>query len=207
MAARFTRRDLLTLTGAVGGGLALSWAVQQVRPLGQDIAENSGAQQALADRAAPASGSGPVRIAVWSDFACAACRVAHPRLLAAAKAHGDVTIVWKHWPVFGAASRQAAELALAAHALGRHDAFYHRLMTAPGRLDEASIRAAWEDVGGDWPALLAARAAGRSAIDRHLGEVAQEAFTLGLRGTPAYLTRDRLVQGALSESAFGRLLG
>lgn len=204
-----SRRDVLTLAGAVAVGGALSWGLRRLAPVGIDVAGNPAAAAALADPNAPVGGDpdGAVTLAIYSDFACPACRLADRTLAAVlAERGGGVRLLYKDWPIFGPSSRRAAELALAGARLGRYPAFADALLRAPPRLAEWDIRAAWDSVGGDWGALLDAFAAHRTPIRRHLAGVAQEAFTLGLRGTPAFLTRARLAQGALSAGEFGRLL-
>lgn len=207
-AVRMSRRDVLTLAGAVAAGGALSLAVRRSAPLGIDIAANPAAQAALTGFGGPSGGDpeGRILLAIYSDFACPACRVADRALAdALAERGGGVRLLFKDWPIFGPASRRAAQLAIAADTLGLYRPFAAALYTAPVRLAEADLRRAFEGIGGDWAALLAAQAARAAAIDRLLARTAQEAFTLGLRGTPSFLTRSRLVEGALPPRGFARL--
>lgn len=205
-----SRRDVLTLAGAVAAGGALTWGLRRLAPVGIEIAGNPAAAAALADPQAPVGGDpdGAVTLAIYSDFACPACRVADRTLEAwLAERGGGVRLLYKDWPIFGRASRRASELALAAARLGRYPDFADALLRAPPRLAEWDVRGAWQAIGGDWGTLLDAYAAHQVPIRRHLAAVAQEAFTLGLRGTPAFLTDTRLAQGALSASEFALLLG
>lgn len=207
-AVRMNRRDVLTLAGAVAAGGALSLVLRESAPIGIDISANPAAQAALTGFGGPAGGDphGPIVLAIYSDFACPACRIADRALADALAARGGgVRLLFKDWPIFGPASARAARLAIAADTLGLYRPFAAALYAAPVRLADSDLRRAFEGIGGDWAALLAAHAARAAAIDRLLARTAQEAFTLGLRGTPSFLTRSRLVEGALPPRGFARL--
>jgi protein-disulfide isomerase len=124
-------------------------------------------------------------------------------MLAAVRADGRVRLVYRDWPIFGAVSERAARLALASDYQGIYPDVHDALMHA-GSLDDATVRLAVEQAGGDWARLLVDLAAHRGAIDAHLARNAAHAQALGLEGTPGYLAGPILIRGAMDETAFRR---
>lgn len=192
------------LLGAAGGGLFL------VRALRTPWAELPASPAVEAARAQPGpeagNPNGDIAVLVFTDFNCAACRRAHPDMMAAVKADGAVRLRFLDWPVFGADSRAAARIALAADAQGLYLPV-HRLLMQGGRADAAAAQAAVTAAGGNISQLHATLAAQGPAIDGHLSRNAFHAFSLGLRGTPSHLIGPLLLEGAASERMFLRAFG
>lgn len=138
---------------------------------------------------------------VFSDYACGVCRQVEPWWRAAVSAAGDVAVVHRDWPILGPASVEAARLSLAADRQGLYTPVHDRLMHT-GRLDPAAVREALTEAGGDWPRLERELASESTAIDRLLARTAQDAFQLGLRGTPGFLIGPILIEGGASQRQF-----
>lgn len=220
-----TRRDIMTGTdrqrrgkidrrawlvlGVVGvagwaGGRLLSRAV----PIGRDMRGSAAVGPILNDTDGPASGpaNASLRLAVFSDYRCAACRHAFPALEVALAEDGDVRVLFRDWPIFGALSERAARVALASERQGLYPAVHRGLMTASGAFDDAMLRAVVQGAGGDWSRLLADMEADRERIDDRLRRNAAEAGAIGLAGTPGYLAGPLLQVGAIDAADFARLL-
>ncbi|WP_133366271.1 DsbA family protein [Qipengyuania sediminis] len=149
--------------------------------------------------------SAPVRMLVFSDYACGVCRRVEPYWREAAAEAGDVQIVYRDWPILGESSQLAARAALAADRQGVHAAF-HRAMISGSRLDEAGLRAALAEAGGDWARLERDLQRYGAAIDRLLARSARDAFQLGFRGTPAFLIGPIRIEGGASTRQFARAI-
>jgi protein-disulfide isomerase len=115
-----------------------------------------------------------------------------------------VRIVYKDWPVFGAASERAARIAIASSFQGIYPLVHDRLMS--GRADsEDALRNAVQQSGGDWRRLQGDLASKQTLISAELARNRRQAFELGLPGTPGYLIGPILVRGALTEAEFTRV--
>ena len=111
----------------------------------------------------------------------------------------------REWPVFGARSQQLSRIAIAASYQNLQLPLHDALMRTDD-LSDAGVKRIFERAGGDWPQLQRDLVRRSDDIDERLHETERDAFRLGLRGTPAYLAGTTLVEGAVSESEFARLL-
>lgn len=206
-APRVSRREIMIAGGLIAGGYAASRLLQASAPLGRDVSGNRIAIRALDDPEGPSAGAprGGLVMAVYTDYRCPACRQSHRALHQAVADDGDVRLIYKDYPIFGAVSEAAAALAIAAHYQGRYAALHDRLMTGPATVEPFDIRAAITAVGGDWQRLQQDRTTHADAIAQRLSRIATEAFGLGIAGTPAYLIGRMLVNGALDAEEFAEV--
>lgn len=202
---RVTRRETMQLAALVAAAALVGGLLRMRRPIGEDVGGRPAARAVRADRSSPAEEhpAADLSLIVFTDYLCPACRGAHPAMKRAAAADGKVRIVYKDWPIFGAASERAAEVALAADRQGIYPLVHDRLMTGPARGTDA-LRAAVDQSGGDWHRLQVDLSRNRSLIAAQLERNRMQAFQLGLQGTPGYLIGPILVRGALSQTAFTR---
>lgn len=153
----------------------------------------------LSDPGSPRVGAAApdVTIVVFTDYQCPICKATDPALEKLIAADPRVRVIFKDWPIFGAASKAAARAALAADEQGKYRAFHSALMAAKVRLDDEQVRRIAAASGVDWARLTAFEAAHAADLDRQLGRQAMQAWSLGLQGTPAYLIGPFLIQGGL----------
>lgn len=204
---RLSRREWLQLSGLVAGSYGVGVLLRMtVAPVGRDVSADPTAQALLRDASAPREGpdDADVVVVVFTDYQCPACRKAAPALAAAAREDGKVRILYKDWPIFGPVSEQAARVALAADRQGLYAPVHHALMAEPRRLDPVVLRAVVEQAGGDWPRIEQDLQIHGAAMDRALRKNRDDAFALGVAGTPAYLIGGTLVIGAIGRRQFRR---
>lgn len=193
----------LKLIGAILGvvlagylaGAAIDWA----RLPGIDLDANSVVAELEGDRRAG------VTVVVFTDYQCAVCRIDHAGVERMAAARPDVHFVFKEWAILGPASRRAARVALAATYQERYPEARDALMRV-SVADQGTMSAALVRAGVDLTRLSQDLVRHGGEIDRELARTSRQAFSLGLRGTPAYLIGRRLVVGRLSESKLQRLI-
>ncbi|SCG70321.1 DsbA family protein [Micromonospora halophytica] len=151
----------------------------------------------------------PVVIVEYADFQCPFCgryaRETEPRLIREYVDQGLVRIEWRDLPYLGAQSRDTAAAARAAAEQGKfwqfHDAVYAKERRVNGgSLNDAALRDIAERLGLDLARFDAVRASAvtRDAIDRDV----QEATSMGITGTPAFIVGDTPVIGAQPYEAF-----
>jgi protein-disulfide isomerase len=199
-----SRREALVLgglLGAAGGGLLIARALA---PRWQVLAPSPVLRAALA-QPGPEAGNpdGDLRMLVFTDFNCSACRTAHPAMMAAIRADAAVTLRFLDWPVFGEDSRAAARTALASHAQNLYLPVHAALMQG-GRADAQAAEAALVAAGGNLAALRQTLVSEGPRIDGQLSRNAFHAFSLGLKGTPSHVIGRLLIEGAASERTFRR---
>jgi protein-disulfide isomerase len=207
MTAQFTRRHAVQLGAVILGGWGIGRWARSAQPVGRDIGWSATVAAILDPTESPVSGpvDATLRLAVFSDYRCPACRQAFPALEIAAAADGGVQILYKDWPIFGAESERLASIALASAAQGLYPALHRRLMTDARRLDDRILRDLVHAVGGDWERILSDLTTRRAMIAAQIRQNAREALAIGLAGTPGYLAGSVLVTGAIDVSGFVRL--
>lgn len=205
MPAPIGRRQMLQLGAVVVGGWAAGQALRRTAPIGRDVgtAENA----ILADSGSPEDGpaDASLRLAVFTDYRCPACRLAFPAMEEAVQRDGKVRVVYKDWPIFGPPSERAASIALASAEQGIYPAVHRTLMTDSRTIDDDLLREVVTAAGGDWARTTHWLAAHESEVAARLHANGQEAYAIGLSGTPGYLAGPMLVMGAIDAVDFGRL--
>lgn len=194
-----TRRDILV--GTTGFGLAGIIAAVWMR--GRDGAEPAGPQldDILHDPDNPVLGNpdGDLTIVEYFDYQCPYCKRGHDMLLHVVAEAGDIKLVMKDWPIFGAPSILASQLVFGAASVGRYAQAHGALMATEARLTEEQIRQVLSDAGIDTSAAMAAYRTERSKWDGLMARNSRQAAELGLQGTPAFIMGAQIYPGALDE--------
>ena len=202
-----SKREVSQLLIVVLVAVLLTSLLKTKAPVGTHVGDNAIAQGVRQDRSSPATTnpSADLTLIVFTDYRCPACRLAHPEMKKALAKDGKVRVVYKDWPIFGPPSEQAARVAIASSFQGIYPEVHDRLMTSPS-LNEAHLRAAVELSGGTWSLLQADLVDKSLHINEQIERNKQQAFSLGLGGTPGYLVGPVLVRGGLDEAEFTRVL-
>ena len=210
--AGISRRQWLGLGAVSLGALGLGQYLRRGRQVGRDVSEVMNVRAIAQAPGFPSQGgsNAPVTMLIFSDYACPICRQTEPLWQAAVRGAGSevggVRVVHRDWPILGPDSVRAARVALAASRQGRYIPFHETLMRT-GRHDEAAMRQALAQSGGDWARLETDLAIHAEAFDRLLARTAQDALQLGFPGTPGYLIGPLRVAGAASERQFADAIG
>ena len=125
-----------------------------------------------------------VTVVEFFDYNCPYCRRMEPVLNALLRSDPRVRVVYRDWPIFGPASREASRAAVASQWQGRHTAFHEALMTSPARLDSAGVKAAAAKARVDWPRLqrdLKSRGAEIDALLTRTDGIAKRSVSTGRR--------------------------
>lgn len=190
-----SRRALIGAGGAatlgIGAGAIALWPAR------------SGAQQltvdaVLNDPDAPIMGNpqGDVTLVEFFDYQCPFCKRMHPTLTDVVAEDGNVRLVMKDWPIFGAPSLRASQLALGAVSLEAYEAVNEALMATEAKLDDGQVDAAVAEAVSVENAMKAYTDK-REVWDALLDRNDFQATALGFRGTPAFAIGTTLYAGAL----------
>lgn len=141
-----------------------------------------------------------VTIVEYFDYQCPFCKRDHAILTDLVARDGDIGLVMRDWPIFGAPSILASQLVLGAASMGSYAQAHAALMAAPARLSEDEVRQVLMDAGIGPTAALAAYRADRDRWDGLLSRNAAQAVTLNLQGAPAFIIGAAIYPGALGEA-------
>ncbi|HET7708613.1 MAG TPA: DsbA family protein [Sphingomicrobium sp.] len=141
--------------------------------------------------------SSDLTIVYFFDYQCPACRKYHADVSRALAEDRRVRVIYRDTPIFGPNSEAAANAAIAAQFQGRHEAMHDALMSTPGPLDAAALRAAARKAGIDWERLQRDLKRYETEIELQVARNFELAVSTGIHGTPAFIVGDALANGAL----------
>ncbi len=139
-----------------------------------------------------------VTIVEYLDYQCPACRATAPHLKALLAADPKVRIIFRDWPIFGAASDHAALIAVASKYQGKYLAVHDALLAAPRPLTLDKVDEVAKAAGVDWARLEKDMAAHSEDIEDLLGRNDIQAQMLGLDGTPGFIIGNSQSFGGLT---------
>lgn len=204
-----TRRDIL----GFGAGAGLAGIAGAAILLGRDAGDAGGGEQigmddVLHDPDNPVLGNpdGALTIVEYFDYQCPYCKMGHPMLTRVAEQDGDIRLVMKDWPIFGAPSVLASQLVFGAASTGSYEPAHTALMATQAKLSEDQIRQVLADAGIDTEKSLDAYRAERDKWDGLLARNSAQAAALGLQGTPAFIIGTTIYPGALDETRLRRAI-
>lgn len=204
-----TRRDLLGVTTGFGLAAFAGGAIL----LGRGGTTETGTaemtiEDILHDPDNPVLGNpnGELTIVEYFDYQCPYCKMGHPMLTRVVAEDGDIRLVMKDWPIFGAPSVLASQLVFGAAEVGTYAQAHGALMATEAKLSENQVREVLSDAGIDTDAALTAYRAKRDKWDGLLARNSSQAAELGLRGTPAFIIGTTLHAGALDETRLRRAI-
>lgn len=138
----------------------------------------------------------------FSDYNCTYCRLSADHVEQLVAKDPELRVVIKEWPIFEG-SEGAARMALAAAKQGKFAAF-HRALYEQEVADEAGVERAAEAAGLD---LARARSDAQGQdVTMELMRNALLAEELGFTGTPAWITGNRILQGAQGTDALAQAI-
>lgn len=195
-----TRRTALTGGLLALGGTTLWTATRPARAQEQPLRPTI--DEVMFDPANPVLGNpeGDVTIVEFFDYQCPYCKANHPVLNEVVEADGNVRLVMKDWPIFGAPSVRAAQLALGAASLDSYLTANDALMATEGRLDDTLIEETLAEAGLDVAALDAAYGENRDKWDGLITRNGAQAAAFQLRGTPAFIIGTVIYPGAMDKA-------
>ncbi|MFX0543031.1 DsbA family protein [Roseovarius sp. S4756] len=196
-----TRRNLVV--GGVAGMGAAALGMTLIPPAKRVEAQGLTVEGVLYDPVNPVLGNpeGDVTIVEFFDYQCPYCKANHPVLTEVVEEDGNIRLMMKDWPIFGAASVRASQLALGAADAGVYAAASDALMGTAGRLTDAGIDEALQEASLDPARLDSAYRDNRNKWDGLLMRNSAQAEQLGLQGTPAFIVGTTIYPGSMDRAA------
>ena len=199
---------IAVIAGLAAIGLAVSGNDNETEPTAS-VTTVEGATASPADPMALGDPNAPVVMVSYSEFQCPFCgryaRETEPELVDRYVDTGVLRIEWRDFPYLGEESVVAARAARAASAQGEFWAFHHRLFADQpqpnsGRLTTAFLEGIAAELGLDLERFRSDMnsAETMSAIEADF----DEALSVGVNGTPAFMINGEPVFGAQPTSVF-----
>jgi protein-disulfide isomerase len=183
--------------------------VQELRAKAR-VAVRLEAPRTRVDLPADAPSTGPASAAVtiveFADYQCPFCHRAQAvmdRLLS--RYAGKVRLVHLAFPLEGhPGAFPAAQASRCAGEQGKFWEYHHGLMTAPGLLDDADLKARAAKLGLEAAEFGSCLASGRH--DAAIRAAFEQGESLGVSGTPAYFVNGRMLTGARPYEEFAQVI-
>lgn len=128
-----------------------------------------------------------VTIVEYMDYQCPFCRASHKPLKQLLAKDHKVRVIFRDWPIFGAASQAAALAAIASKYQGKYVAMHDALMETPLPLNQEKIKAAAKKAGVDWERMQKDMTAHSEEIEDLFQRNGEQAESIGLEGTPGFI--------------------
>jgi protein-disulfide isomerase len=109
--------------------------------LGEGFDDTLSRDAVLRDPEIPVLGNpdGDLTVVEYFDYQCPFCKKLAPQIAQVVRDDGKVRLVLKDWPIFGAVSKSAGQLALAAKYQNKYQEAHDALIGAKEKLSDANI--------------------------------------------------------------------
>ena len=151
--------------------------------------------------------SAPIRLIEFADFQCPFCRADHAEVVRFIARHPTVGVGYLHLPL---PMHPAAEPAALAAICAERQGDFRRFQDYLFKTAAWQQRTDWQKVAhatGVPDTAAFARCLASPEATMQLGTDEDFAQALGITGTPSFVTRRRVAEGAQSDSALAALLG
>jgi protein-disulfide isomerase len=150
--------------------------------------------------------NGNLTVVEYFDYQCPYCKKMAPELAQLVREDGNIRLVLKDWPIFGAISTSAAESALAAKYQNKYAEAHDALIEADAKLTEASISELLVKAGVDIDVAAKDLKAHQKSIDDLLARNDAQAQAFGFQGTPGFIVGTFRVPGAVEMRVFKQIV-
>jgi protein-disulfide isomerase len=162
----------------------------------------------LRDPEIPALGNpkGDVTVVEFFDYQCPYCKKLAPEIAQVLQEDGHIRLVLKDWPIFGAVSTSAAQLALAAKYQDKYVQAHDALIGATTKLTDDNISDLLTKAGVDVAKAKLDLQAHQKTIDDLLTRNGDQAEAFGFQGTPGFIVGTFRVPGVVEMKVFKQII-
>ena len=162
----------------------------------------------LRDPEIPSLGNpnGNLTVVEYFDYQCPYCKKLAPEIAQVVREDGNIRLVLKDWPIFGAVSIYAAQLALAAQYQDKYAQAHDALIGATTRLTATNIPDLLAKAGVNVEKATQDLAAHRTSIDDLLRRNNEQAEAFGFQGTPGFIVGTFRVPGVVEMKVFRQII-
>jgi protein-disulfide isomerase len=149
---------------------------------------------------------GDLTVVEYFDYQCPFCKKLAPEIAQVAREDGKIRLVLKDWPIFGAVSKSAAQLALAAKYQNKYPEAHDALIGAKEKLSDANIAELLTKAGVDVEKAKQDLQAHQKTIEDVLIHNNAQADAFGFQGTPAFIVGLFRVPGVVEMKVFKQII-
>jgi protein-disulfide isomerase len=142
----------------------------------------------------------------YFDYQCPYCKKVAPQIAQVVRDDGKIRLVLKDWPIFGAVSKSAAQLALATKYQHKYQEAHDALIGAKEKLSDANIPELLTKAGIDVEKARQDLQAHQKTIDDLLIHNNAQADAFGFQGTPAFIVGFFRVPGVVEMKVFKQII-
>ena len=188
--------------------MAIVVAAISAAALGEGFDDTLSRDAVLRDPEIPVLGNpqGDLTVVEYFDYQCPYCKKLAPEIAQVVRDDGKIRLVLKDWPIFGAVSKSAAQLALAAKYQNKYQEAHDALIGAKEKLSEANIPELLTKAGVDVEKARADLQAHQKTIDDVLAHNDKQADAFGFQGTPGFIVGFFRVPGVVEMKVFKQII-
>ena len=149
---------------------------------------------------------GDLTVVEYFDYQCPYCKKLAPEIAQVVREDGSIRLVLKDWPIFGAVSKSAAQLALAAKYQNKYREAHDALIGATEKLSDTSIPDLLTKAGVDVEKAKQDLQAHQKTIDDLLVRNDDQADAFGFEGTPGFIVGFFRVPGVVEMNVFKQII-
>ena len=149
---------------------------------------------------------GDLTVVEYFDYQCPYCKKLAPEIAQVVREDGSIRLVLKDWPIFGAVSKSAAQLALAAKYQNKYQEAHDALIGATEKLSDTSIPDLLTKAGVDVEKAKQDLQAHQKTIDDLLVRNDDQADAFGVEGTPGFIVGFFRVPGVVEMNVFKQII-
>ena len=149
---------------------------------------------------------GDLTVVEYFDYQCPFCKKLAPEIAQVVLEDGNIRLVLKDWPIFGAVSKSAAQLALAAKYQNKYREAHDALIGATEKLSDTSIPDLLTKAGVDVEKAKQDLQAHQKTIDDLLVRNDDQADAFGFEGTPGFIVGFFRVPGVVEMNVFKQII-
>jgi protein-disulfide isomerase len=188
--------------------MALAVSALSAAALGEGFDDTLSRDAVLRDPEIPVLGNpqGDLTVVEYFDYQCPYCKKLAPEIAQVVREDGKIRLVLKDWPIFGAVSKSAAQLALAAKYQNKYQEAHEALIGAKERLSDATIPEFLTKAGVDVEKAKQDLVAHQRTIDELLIHNNAQADAFGFQGTPGFIVGFFRVPGVVEMKVFKQII-
>jgi protein-disulfide isomerase len=149
---------------------------------------------------------GDLTVVEFFDYQCPYCKKLAPEIAQVMKEDGNIRLVLKDWPIFGAVSKSAAQLALATKYQDKYVQAHDALIGATTKLTDDNISDILTKAGVDVEKAKLDLQAHQKTIDDLLARNSDQAEAFGFQGTPGFIVGAFRVPGVVEMKVFKQII-
>jgi protein-disulfide isomerase len=188
--------------------MAIAIGILSATAFGEGFDDTLSRDAVLRDPEIPALGNpqGDLTVVEYFDYQCPFCKKLAPEIAQVVREDGKIRLVLKDWPIFGAVSKSAAQLALAAKYQNKYPEAHDALIGAKEKLSDANIAELLTKAGVDVEKAKQDLQAHQRTIEDLLIHNNAQADAFGFQGTPGFIVGFFRVPGVVEMKVFKQII-